>query len=141
MGMVGKKKKRTYYAVVTCKQIGAICRYIHGTLICAHLYSQCTSMQCLLRFGPLGSLLVLKLFTLSLQAREHTHSVFIKLVTILKLACVSVLGREKMSCKLAGLITFGYIQSKQSNKQEKNIYICYFSLLLLLFSLPQVEYT
>lgn len=70
----------------------------------------------------------------------RVHSVFIKLVTILKLACVSVLGREKMSCKLAGLITFGYIQSKQSNKQEKKN-ICYFSLLLLLFSLPQVEYT
>lgn len=28
-------------------------------------------MQCLLRFGPLGSLLVLKLFTLSLQARDE----------------------------------------------------------------------
>lgn len=95
-------------------------------------------MECLLRFGPLGSLLVLKLFTLSLQAREHTHSVFIKLVTILKLACVSVLGREKMSCKLAGLITFGYIQSKQSNKQEKkkiyatSPFYCYYFLSLKL---------
>lgn len=63
---------------------------------------------------------VLKLFTLSLQATDES-SQCVHQTGDNSEACiyVHVRQRENKNCKLAELITFGYIQSKQSNKQEK----------------------
>lgn len=77
---------------------------------------------------------VLKLFTLSLQATDES-SQCVHQTGDNSEACiyVHVRQRENKNCKLAELITFGYIQSKQSNKQEKKNQTCYFCLLFIVF--------
>lgn len=77
------------------------------------------SVCCSWSFGFIAG--VLKLFTLSLQATDESSQCLHQTGDSSE-ACIYVNVRqtENKNCKLAELITFGYIQSKQSKKQEKN---------------------